>query len=457
MKKENNNINSQMKLLLEVLDNDVTICNKAGIIIKVGDSYQEQYKVKKEEMLGKSVYELEKKKVFSPSVSAMVLRAKKKITIPQQNKDNEICLVTGVPIFDEHDNIQYVLSFNSLDTSHIKSKEEKYEKFELIVNHYKKELDKAKTKELEFSGVITKSISMQNIFRMIINISDINANVLITGETGVGKTMISKMIHEKSDRVGKPFIEINSATIPENLLESELFGYEGGSFTGASKKGKKGKIELADNGTLFLDEIGELPLSMQKKLLQVIQEKKIMRIGGSDYINVDFRLITATNKDLKQLVERREFREDLYYRLNVLPIHIPPLRERREDILPIIMYLVEKFNTEYNRNKIMSQDVINNLISHEWQGNVRELENTIERLIITSPGEQIDYFDIPKSIRSSFSYDESKSLKVMLEEYERKIINSSYSKHKTTVAMAKALGIGQSSAVRKLQKYITDY
>ncbi|MCG8482507.1 MAG: sigma 54-interacting transcriptional regulator, partial [Clostridia bacterium] len=344
------NFEKQIELFLKVMDNenDVTITDGKGIILKVSDSYEKHYDITKNEVIGKSIYELERRGVFSPSVTAIVLKEKRKATVMQKNKLGKNILTTGVPIFDEKINeIKYIVSFNSIDIADLTSIQDKYEKLKQLMHQYYSEINELKLKEIEISGIIAKSASMESIFKMIINIADVDANVLITGETGVGKNLIGKLLHKKSNRSEGRFVEINCGAIPENLLESELFGYERGAFTGADKQGKSGKIYLAHKGTLFLDEIGELSFNMQKKLLQVIQEKKIMKVGGSEYINVDFRLIAATNKDLKKLVDKGEFREDLYYRLNVLPIHIPPLRERKEDILPLIMYFLGKSNKKY--------------------------------------------------------------------------------------------------------------
>jgi len=229
----------------------------------------------------------------------------------------------------------------------------------------------------EFFGIITNNRAMKNVYSLIEKISESEINVMITGETGVGKNLIGRLIHDQSTRWNRPFVEINCATIPENLIESELFGYASGAFSGASKMGQKGRIEAARGGTLFLDEIAEIPMDMQKKLLQVVQDKHFYAVGGTEYVDIDFRLMTATNRDLEQRIKEGKFREDLYYRINVVPIHIPPLRERKEDIFILIMQFLDKFNTMYNKSKMLTQDSIRLLKNYKWPGNIRELQNVI--------------------------------------------------------------------------------
>jgi transcriptional regulator with PAS, ATPase and Fis domain len=450
----------QMDFIINVMnnENDITITDGEGIVLKVSDSYEGHFDVQKENIIGKSIYELEKTGIFYPSVTAMVLKEKKKVTINQKNKHGDMTMVTGVPIFDDDNNIQYVVSYNSIDIADISTLQEKYEKMSKIIDEYYSEIKELRLKEIGLFDIIAKSSAMENIFKTIINIADASVNVLITGETGVGKNLIAKLIHKKSSRSGYKFIELNCGAIPDNLIESELFGYERGSFTGADSRGKVGLIELADGGTLFLDEIGELPLNLQRKLLQVIQEKKIMKVGATKYVDVDFRLITATNKDIHKLVEKGEFREDLYYRLNVVPIEIPPLRERTEDILPLIMYFTEEFNNKYKKNKKLTQYAVDALINYPWPGNVRELENLIERVILTTSSDEIDIVNLPEQIRNALTMNMTgQTLNEMMDAYEKHIFESAYMKYQTTTKIAKVLGIGQSSVVRKLQKHIKGY
>ncbi len=246
-------------------------------------------------------------------------------------------------------------------------------------------------------GLVGHSAEMQSIFDIIDKVADTPSTVLITGESGTGKELVAKALHEQSSRKGEPFIKINCAAIPKTLMESELFGYEKGAFTGATSS-KPGRFELADGGTLFLDEIGEIPVEMQVKLLRAIQESEFERVGGIKTLKVDVRLITATNRDLEQEIARGNFREDLFYRLNVVPLLIPPLRKRRGDIPLLVQHIIKKFNERLKKNITgIADDALAALESHAWPGNIRELENVLERTILFCKGERIERVDLQLS------------------------------------------------------------
>ncbi|MCP4749597.1 MAG: AAA family ATPase [Proteobacteria bacterium] len=313
--------------------------------------------------------------------------------------------------------------------------------------------------EMRYPGIIARSQKMESILRLAEKVAKVDINLLVSGESGVGKNVVTRLIHQNSCRRKSPFIEINCGAIPENLLESELFGYEPGSFTGASKSGKSGMIEAARNGTLFLNEISELPLSLQVKILRVIQEKKVTKIGGHKTKEVDFRLIAATNQDLGSKVKTGEFRKDLYYRLNVVPIIIPPLRERREDILPLISFFLEQANKQYKKKKTLSYNAVDTLLSYNWPGNVRELQHLIERIVITEDEENIRAVSLPDVVKGTSSdiFNEDLTLQQAKELLESKMIQRAFERYKTTVGVGKALGISQSSAARKLKKHISTY
>ncbi len=255
--------------------------------------------------------------------------------------------------------------------------------------------------DIDRQGIIGSSEPMSKIYDTIKRVAPTTTTVLISGETGTGKDLIAYAIHRNSPRRDNPFVKINCAAIAENLIESELFGYEKGAFTGAVST-KPGRFELADKGTLFLDEVGEIPRDMQVKLLRVIQDHEFERVGGLRTIRVDVRLIAATNRNLLQDVKDGRFREDIYYRLNVFPTHIPPLRERREDILPLTDYFIEKFNGKLEREvKSIDSRVKDVLVSYDWPGNIRELENFIERIVLMAVGDTITFEDIPPEWKSA--------------------------------------------------------
>jgi transcriptional regulator with PAS, ATPase and Fis domain len=296
---------------------------------------------------------------------------------------------------------------------------------------------------------------MRQKLDLAFHVAHVDSTVLILGESGVGKELIAQLIHRASKRSKEPFIKINCGAIPTNLLESEFFGYEPGAFTGALREGKPGLFELAQGGTLFLDEVGEIPLDLQVKILRTLQDKEITRVGGKKNINLDVRIVAATNRDLEKMMQENTFREDLYYRLNVVPIVLPPLRNRKEDILPLINDFLAKFQLQYGYQKWIHPDVMERLLNYDWPGNIRELENTIERLVVTSRGECI----LPENLAGipAASADPGKqlktSLKRTLESNEKKIIADVYRNVKSTRKAAVLLGISQSSLVKKLNKY----
>jgi transcriptional regulator with PAS, ATPase and Fis domain len=310
-------------------------------------------------------------------------------------------------------------------------------------------------------NIIANSLEFGKVLQTASSVAGVDSTVLLLGESGVGKEVLAKFIHRLSKRNQKPLVTINCSAIPENLIESELFGYETGAFTGAQKRGKQGLMELANEGTLFLDEIGELPLNLQVKLLRVLQDKKLMRLGGISEINVDVRIITATNRDLYKMVIDKQFRADLYYRLNVIPIEIPPLRKRKSDILPLCHHFMDIYNHKYGINKELSLSTEQVLENYNWPGNVRELENLIERLVVTTSPSIIDANNLPhfliendSDINSKIKIDEIINLKEAQELIEKLLIEKAYKKYKSTYEMAEVLGVNQSTVVRKIQKYI---
>lgn len=333
-----------------------------------------------------------------------------------------------------------------------------YKESKKINNNMKKKL-------YEISNMVIEDKEMVNILKMATKVSKVDTTVLILGETGVGKEGIAKYIHCNSNRKNKPFVIINCGAIPENLIESELFGYESGAFTGASKCGKIGLFELAHGGTIFLDEVGELPLDVQVKLLRVLQEHKIEKVGSVNSIDVDLRVVAATNKNLKELIEKNQFREDLYYRLSVFPIEIPPLRERKDDIAPLINYFLEDINNQYGFTSSFSEEAIQCLYEYSWPGNVRELRNVIERSIVMNGSCEIQRKDLPECVNeceveqefifgiNNFSI-KGCSLKEFTQKIEFEVIEDAVERYGNIKMAAKALGIDSSTLIRKRNKSI---
>jgi len=316
----------------------------------------------------------------------------------------------------------------------------------------------------EAEDFVSVSSRMQSVLDEIMSVSKYDCNVLITGETGVGKEKVANIIQKNSRRKMQPFVKINCASISPNLIESEFFGYEKGAFTGADSKGKIGYFEAADNGIIFLDEVGELPMDMQAKLLRVIQDGEFLKVGGTRPVKTDVRIISATNKDLEDLVEKRVFRRDLYYRLNVFPIKVPALDERTEDIPHLAESFVRKYNEKFGLSKYIDEDAKESLASHKWPGNIRELENVVQRLLIGSSGDAITVMDVVKELDRDLikgidapapdADDEGNiDLTSMVEAFEKNIIRQACEKYGSTRKAAKAIGISQTQFVRKKNKY----
>lgn len=443
-----------------VLADDMMLSDAQGIILRVSETYEKNFGFTHNSIVGKSAFDLEADGTFTPCITAEVIRQKRKITATQTiNHRHKNVMTVGIPLFDDNGELKYAVCFNTVSMEQINAIQRNYRHLQDSLQQYSQEIAELRTRATS-TDLIFKSNSMQRLWTLMQNTANTKANILITGETGVGKSAIAKTIHSMSNRADGPFIEVNCAVLHENLIESELFGYEKGAFTGASSSGKIGKIELANHGTLFLDEIGELPAHIQSKLLQLIQEKTIERLSGTRKIELDFRLIVATNRNLEAEVQRGLFRSDLFYRLNVIRIHIPPLRQRKEDVLPLAHQFLARFCREYGKSLSFSPRFLTFLEQYDWPGNVRQLENLIERLVITAQDPIIDVSALPleytgDAVPPAELIAQHGTLSERMDAYEAQIIRDSYHRCGTTVAVAKELGISQATAARKIAKYVS--
>lgn len=448
--------------ILEGSYDGLYICNKEGRVVMVNSAWEKICGLSRDFVIGQKVKDLIADGWYDNSAALLTLDSKKTSTtmleITSGSKKGQIIMATGTPIFDEAGELDRVV-VNVRDITYLEHlKTQLVETMELS-QRYASELEEIRLQVQKMDDIVVKSTQMKRIMELTIRVSKVDSTVIITGESGVGKDVIAKKIHYLSKRMNNSFIKINCGAIPEPLLESELFGYEGGAFTGAKKEGKPGMFELASGGTLFLDEVGDLPLSLQVKLLRVLQEKEIVRVGGVKTIKVDVRIIAATNKNLEAMIKEGTFREDLYYRLNVVNISIPPLRERREDLEYLLGFMLNKLNYKYGLNKKLTQNVIERLLTYHWPGNIRELENMLERLIVLTDEEHIQLNHLPSylqektTVGGAITLTSLIPLKEAIEEVEQQLIKRALDQYVTTRKVAKMLGVNQSTVVRKIKQY----
>lgn len=459
-----------LQQILDASFDEIFVIDGKGVVIYVNKAVERHYGLKVSDFIGKSSYELAAKGYWFPSVTPQILRDKKRVSLIQETLIGVKLLVTATPVLNEKGDVSMIV-MNSRDVTEIEKLRKEIDEISNLARKYKTEAEIFRDRELDTSNFIISSQQMKAVFEMAKQVAAVDSNVLVLGESGTGKSLLAKFIHKMSNRCKGPFITLNCASIPEQLFESELFGYNPGAFTGANKSGKPGLIELADTGTLFLDEIAEIPVRLQAKLLEVIEERKFFKIGGKETKNLDVRILAATNRDLKSLVKKGLFRDDLYYRLNVLEITIPPLKERVDDILPLISYYVQKYNKKYGRKHRFSRESLDILLSYSWPGNVRELSHVIERLVVIVPEDEIKPHHLSHlsgnrcdSNTQNNKYDESKStsqpqfmpLEDALKRVEKELVVNAHNQLKSSYKVAEVLEISQSKAYRLIRKHCED-
>lgn len=445
------------KNLQDIIDHsydEIFVTNEKGICTMVNQACERIYGVPKEEMIGKTTQQLKDEGIVSSNISNKAIKEKRRITSIQTTSTGRKIIVTANPVFNSKKKVSKIIinAREITELSNIMSQRQG------TFNHGEEE--DIPRMSLLSKDTIFESSRMKKILKTAQKVSHVDSTVLMLGESGVGKGVIAKLIHKLSTRKKAEYITVNCSAIPESLIESELFGYEEGAFTGARKEGKKGLFELAHQGTIFLDEVGEIPLHLQSKLLQAIQEKTIMRVGGKKNIYINCRIIAATNRNLEQMIKEGEFREDLYYRLNVIPINIPSLRERKTDIPILIQHFIDIFNERFQENKELSSEAMETLVNYHWPGNIRELENLIERLVVTSSSRIIRNGDLEENINLNMFEAENippkqitMPLKESMEKLEKQIIQDAIREYKTTYHAAEVLQVAQSTIVRKMKKY----
>ena len=443
-------------------EDGIYVVDGKGITVRANPSFGEFAGVRVEDLIGRDVRELVQKGVFSRSAAWEALEEKKVKTIVQEYANGKIGLVTSTPVKNSKGEVVKIIS-NIRDITELSRLYDTLSAKERLIQKYSMMIDEINL--LEANGIVAESESMLNTVKAARKVAKTDGGVIILGESGVGKSMIAKLIANLSDRSGKPFVSVNCGAIPEGLMESELFGYVEGAFTGASKGGKVGLIEAADGGTLFLDEIAEMPLFLQSKLLMFLENKEVVRVGAVKPRKVNVRIITATNKNLQEMVKQGKFRDDLFYRLNVIPITIPPLRERTEDILPLVNKLLEELNERNKEHKKVSREVIDVFMEYSWPGNIRQLKNVLERMFILSGGDTLEYADLPKELLSNGKNGtqpvkpEGKKISLPISmpdeiaEMEKNMIRMALKEGGSIRKAARLLGVTPSTLFRRMNKF----
>ncbi|MEJ2641908.1 MAG: sigma 54-interacting transcriptional regulator [Desulfosarcinaceae bacterium] len=435
------------------------VIDAAGTVIRMNPASEKIHQVEAEAIIGRSMHELLSEGFIDRSAALEALAQKKTVSL-LQNKAGRKLISTGTPVLDEAGRLISVV-VSERDITQIDALQRELENQTAARDQLHHQLLEMQLDELGSQKIIARSPSVLNTLEQALKVAGVQSSVLITGESGVGKGLIAKLIHTHSQRAEKPLIRINCGAIPDSLIESELFGYESGAFTGARAGGKPGHLELAHEGTLFLDEIAELPAPAQVKLLRFLEDGRLTRLGASYERRVDARIIAATHRNLKKMVAGGGFREDLYYRLNVIPLHVPAVRDRKECILPLIRHYVAHFAELNKTPKRLSRQALDVLLNYPYPGNVRELMNICERAVVMSDTNIIDLADLPADVASTSRSTDHEELMLprrgrlsdILAQVERHVIETAMAEHGSQAKAAKALGVSQPTIARRMKNY----
>ncbi len=446
--------------LLNCLKIGVYITDGEGNTLLVNDESCKTGGLSRNEVTGKNMRALEASGFVKESITLKTLASQKAEHMLQDLGDGGKVYATSHPFFRDG-KIDLVIT-TERDITEMEALKDLLKEKEQATKKYEEEIEYLKNRNIAMMGnVIATDMQSALLVKAALRIAKLDTTVLLTGESGTGKEMFANLIYKNSGRMGKPFIKVSCAAIPENLIESELFGYVKGAFTGADSKGKMGYFELANSGTIFLDEIGELPMHLQSKFLRILQEREVIRVGGKTPIPLDIRLIAATKVNLLDAVKKGTFREDLYYRINVVPLEIPPLRKRKQDIGAIAENFVNENNKRYKLNKHLTFEAIEVLEKYSWPGNIRELQNVIERSVISFDGDEITKFQVERLLypKASGGYaaevvpGSGATMSKMLDDYEKNILEGALKQYKHASQAARMLGLNKSTLSRRMNKY----
>ena len=455
-------LSRDLDAIINSTNDGLWICDANAQVIRINPASERINKVRAEEMVGRNMRDLVEEGFVNISATLEVIKTGKKVSLFQTTRDGTKLILTGNPTFGPSGQLTQVV-VNEQDITEIDNLRRELEIQETQKEQLQHQMLEMQLADLESTRIIARSPAITKVLQQAIKVAQVDSTVLILGESGVGKELIADLIHKYSGRSGRLLNKINCGAIPETLVESELFGYEKGAFTGARAGGKPGQLELSDRGILFLDEIGELPLSMQVKLLRFLEDGRVTRVGGASPRQLDVRILAATNRNLAEMASEGKFRQDLYYRLHVIPIRMPPLRERRDCILPLIHHYVEHFCKKHKieRKIRFTSRALEALSIYPYPGNVRELVNLCERLVVMAEVHRIDLEDLPMAVTQEKTIDSSRpldwdgctSLQDWLDDVEKRVLVQAMETHRTQTAVAAILGVNQSTITRKLKKH----
>lgn len=455
------NLSRELDAIIDSSYDGLWICDAEGTVLRINRASERLNALKAQDVVGRNMRQLVEEGLIDCSATLEVIRTGRVVNLLQNTRNGRKLMLTGSPVFDERGRLSLVV-VNERDITEIDALYKSLEQEKALKDQYKNQILDMQLTHLHDHEIIARSPAMVNVLHQALKVSAVDSTVLLHGESGVGKGLIADLIHKFSPRVQHPMIRINCGAIPETLIEAELFGYERGAFTGARQSGKPGYFEAADGGTLLLDEVSELPLASQVKLLRFLEDGRITRVGGTTSRKLDVRILAATNRDLASMVQRGEFRKDLYYRLNVIPLWIPPLRERRECIFPMLQHYLERFCAKIQKPALrLSREAADALIAYDYPGNVRELVNLCERLAVMCENNPIRLGDLPQNVTcrprdwegSDTLSLEGTSLKALLEAAECRILTKALETYGSQWTVARKLGINQSTVSRKMKKY----
>lgn len=455
------NMTRELDAIINSSSDGLFVCDAQANVIRMNPASELIHNAKERDLVGRNMQDLINEGFIDDSAALEASKTKKTVTL-LQNKDGRKLISTGTPVFDDEGALIRVV-VSEKDITRIDQLQKELEEQAALKDQLQHRLKQLQETELKTNKIIARSPAMLKVIESAYKVSSVDSSVLITGESGAGKGAIAKLIHNNSDRARQPLIRINCGAIPETLIESELFGYESGAFTGARSGGKPGSLELADNGTLFLDEIAELPLNAQVKLLRFLENGRVTRLGGANPITINARVLAATHQDLKSMISKGLFRHDLYYRLNVIPISIPALKDRPFCIPPLLRYYVDHFARITDTPKRLSRAALDSLLAYPYPGNVRELMNIAERIVVMSETEVIDLPDLPGDVAryrqgaktaTPYSLPQTQqTLAQTLEHVEKQVLTRALEKYNNQTELSKALGLSQPTIARRLKKY----